>query len=184
MPPSLRNQAPRVPHPPASIPQSPFGSAVSGDYAYRQDKEFVSCSGDVDPSACEADRAAWVQSIDDITIRSGSDFYESQSIALYRAATEWSWGDGVAKVSLVFRDPGLMAYLGLQRGTPPEIYPGAEMLRSLLAGKSSGYTREVQAGPRVKAATTHNHLHRGTNPNPIPVHIGNHITTYLKKALF
>lgn len=45
-----------------------------------------------------ADRESWIAAVDGLAIKDGGDGAESQSIALYRACSEWGWSEGVSKV--------------------------------------------------------------------------------------
>lgn len=71
-------------------------------------KAFTSCGSEADIDGVEdieeieecreEDREAWVSAVDSLFTTNGGDIPESQSIALFRAATDWTWSVGALKV--------------------------------------------------------------------------------------
>lgn len=61
--------------------------------------ELVKPFGACDNSTCfEEEKVEFVQAVDTLSASGGGDGPESQTVALFRAATEWVWREGVVKV--------------------------------------------------------------------------------------
>ena len=73
-------------------PQDQTGTT---DSEYTLVKPFGSCSDDV---CYDQDQADFIAAVDTLSASGGGDTPESQTIALVRAAEDWSWRDGVLKV--------------------------------------------------------------------------------------
>eukprot|EP00752_Nemacystus_decipiens_P002185 g2080.t1 len=64
-------------------------------------KEFGGCSDD----ACfDQEKVDFIAAVDTLSAAGGGDLPESQTIALVRAAEDWSWRDGVLKVLAITTD--------------------------------------------------------------------------------
>ena len=76
----------------------------SGTVEYTLVKPFGNCDDD---SPCfEEEKVKFVEAIDALSAAGGGDTPESQTVALFNAATEWVWRQGVLKV----RDLGLLLF--------------------------------------------------------------------------
>lgn len=74
----------------------PQTSTLSSDSEYTLVKPFGSCSD----SACyEEEEKQFIDAVFTLELEFGDDPPESQTVALVRAAEEWSWRDGVLKVT-------------------------------------------------------------------------------------
>lgn len=79
--------------------QSPFGALTDSEYTLL--KDFKSCAAEEDRDDCEhADQDEWIAAINALEATNGGDAPESQSIAVYRAASDWSWSSSSFKVWL------------------------------------------------------------------------------------
>lgn len=63
--------------------------------AYKLLKPFGNCD---DAPCFEEEKVKYIEAIDALSAAGGGDLPESQTVALFNAATEWMWRQGVLKV--------------------------------------------------------------------------------------
>lgn len=132
----------------SDFPQSPYGSASSGDYAYRL---LQGLTASVD------DTIAAIEQLDN-PLLFGSDFPEAQYEATFQAATTIEYRDGALPIILLATDADF------HDSDTDSAYPGAGRTATIEALKNNNITLiGLQSGSSAAAASRLNELAAETN---------------------
>lgn len=89
-------------------PFAPYCQEYSDESSYSPyiiEKPFGSCGlvagiKEIEQYCRKKDRDVWISAVDELSPANGGDVSESQSIALFRAAFDWTWSVGALTVRL------------------------------------------------------------------------------------
>ncbi|CAN0497876.1 unnamed protein product, partial [Ectocarpus sp. 12 AP-2014] len=80
--------------------------ASFSDYPVREAAWLPDCDDEgLQYTLClQREREAFIGAVNDLALESGGDGPESQTVALFRAAEDWSWRDGALKILAITTD--------------------------------------------------------------------------------